>query len=102
MLAECEQFATEKSLQAVFATRSLSPWRDGLPKADSVQARVDGVIDYQQNKFNQDGRNALVEFVRIFSQYMYTAADGKYYELVALAEKLDSALEDGESENRHD
>jgi hypothetical protein len=44
LLRQCTQFASAYSLAALFVTHELTPFRDGLPDADSKEDRITKVV----------------------------------------------------------
>ena len=86
-LAECDQFQNHRSLRNLFAETRLSPWRNSLPEADGLSARVDGVISYLYDKKHRDGSNALVSLLLVLADTM-DEEDSRRDELKRLAGQL--------------
>jgi len=67
-LLDCGPFESDLKLSAVFAHPSLKPWQPRLRQADSVEDRVDGLIDLLLNERNRDGESALILFLWVLSE----------------------------------
>jgi tetratricopeptide (TPR) repeat protein len=90
-LAECEQFETDRDLRALFTDKSLAPWRNSLPQANTLMGRVDAVIGFLHDKHRRDGSNALVLLLRVLSGKL-DAEDDRHDRLVELADGLEPVL----------
>ncbi len=67
-LLDCDEFASDSRLAAVFAVEDLTHWQPDLPNADSRSARVDLTIDYLKDKRLINGKRALVLLLRTLSE----------------------------------
>lgn len=62
-LLRCSEFDSHKSLEAVFVTEELIPFRDRLPGEASKSDRVDQCLDFLRSQQLQDGRFVLLLFL---------------------------------------
>jgi hypothetical protein len=90
VLADCEQFETNRGLRNLFTDARIRPWRDNLPQADTLMGRVDGVISYLHDKKHSDGSNALVLMLLALASTV-DQQDDRYERLKALASALDES-----------
>ncbi len=86
-LLRCGPFDHDRNLRVVFIDARLSVWREGLPEALSRAERVDAVIAYLLDRYNRDGENALILFLRVLSEQFWQA-DACHQQLGELAEEL--------------
>lgn len=91
VLKTCDEFSTHAQLFAIFSTQELKPFQQGLSEASSVSARVNATIAYLVDKRRDDGRNALVLFLRILS-HGYDQADARHPQLLELANQIEPLL----------
>jgi hypothetical protein len=75
----------------LFVDARLSPWRDWLPDAPTPAERVLAVIEALSERYNPQGENALVLFLRVLSDNV-PLGDACHHELAALAEETAAAL----------
>ncbi len=71
LFRQCDEFATNERLQAVFNCRELGCYRDRLPEANSLESRIQLTIEYllRQHK-TIDGNWVILTFL--------TVLEGKY------------------------
>lgn len=86
-LAHCDEFASHALLRTLFVDEHLQPWRDGLPEADSVAARVALTIDYLLTKRRADTQQGLPLLLEALLQ-QYDPADERYEALKAITVEL--------------
>jgi hypothetical protein len=65
VLNRCGPFSSYRELQATFIDNSISQWRDQLPRADNPNSQVSLTVDYLCQKYNKEGVNALILFLRV-------------------------------------
>lgn len=90
-LIKCQEFQSYTSLRSVFVGQELTPWRYGVPEADSLATRVDSIIMYLSSKFNASGENALVLLLHALSD-RYAPDNALNQELRKLAEELTATV----------
>ncbi len=94
ILQECEPFESQHQLRAFFAHSQLTSWRNRLPEAHRLSARVDGVIALLQPRTHvESGTNALVLLLHMLSQDPNIDQDLQA-ELAALAHQLEVTLKE--------
>jgi hypothetical protein len=91
VLSECGPFATDQELTAIFIDERVRPWRNRLPQADSRIGRVERVIDFLHNQYNDVGESALVLLLRVLSERL-DPGDACHHRLAKLADELDHEL----------
>ena len=89
-LLKCSEFDSDASLRTVFVTKELSPFRSGLPEAESKSERVDACLAFLVDKCLSDGRSVLPLFLAALRD-RYQVGDALRDELGALAEAVQSA-----------
>lgn len=67
ILAKCPEFEGNSQLSSVFIDARITGWRYGLPEASSPQARVNTVIGYLLNSYNDKGENVFILFLSVLS-----------------------------------
>lgn len=87
VLMDCDELSSHRQLRAVFASEEIKLWRNGLPEADNLKARVDLIIDYLSSKYRTSGKNGLVLFLFALSE-KYEEGDELRDRLLTLAEQL--------------
>ena len=87
VLADCEQFETNRGLRNLFTDARIKPWRDNLPQADTLLGRVEGVISYLHNKKHRNGSNALVLMLLVLTDTI-DQQDNRHERLQTLASEL--------------
>ncbi|MCA9996286.1 MAG: hypothetical protein KDE56_11095 [Anaerolineales bacterium] len=91
-LLNCVPFEDNHQLRAIFADQRLSPWRNRLPEANSLEGRIDAIIDLLHNKQSSDtGENALAIFLHVLNQRI-DPGDACHEQIRALAIELSDAL----------
>jgi hypothetical protein len=89
VLMNCNEFGSHTQLRTVFSNADeLRPFRNNLPEATDLAARVDMTISYLVDKRRTDGRNALVLFLRVLGE-KYEPEDKLHGELVTLGDQLE-------------
>lgn len=68
VLVQCGPFTTTRDIQAIFVDERIQQWRIGLPEVDTLIQRVDGIVDYLHNRFNDVGENALVLLLKVLTE----------------------------------
>lgn len=87
LLGRCDEIDSNRTLRALFADPRLTPWRGGLPEADSLKSRVDLLISYLRDKRNTLGEHALVLLLWALAE-KYDPSDERHDNLLALANEL--------------
>jgi hypothetical protein len=90
-LLRCGPFDSGRALRPLFFDERLSPWRDWLPEASSRAQRVQLVIETLGERYNPQGENALVLFLRALSDYI-PSGNSCHHELAALAGEVAEAM----------
>jgi hypothetical protein len=90
-LLVCGEFAGTAELQAVFIDADLTPYKDKIPEAATLSARVDQVIDYLWGKQTSDGRWVFVQLLRALHS-RYAEGDRLREDLAGLAGAVESVL----------
>jgi hypothetical protein len=62
-LSQCSEFGNDTSLQAIFVTPELRPYRDRLPASSTIRERVSKTIDYLLEKRLSGGRPVFPVFL---------------------------------------
>lgn len=91
ILIMCDQFENSKSLEAVFVSRELAPYRHHLPEANDKMERVQRVTNFLLYKRLVDGRSALLALLSAI-QISYDKMDQRQSQLTELYRELDQAL----------
>ena len=90
-LTSCGPFGSDAELRAVFASESISQWRNAIPQAASPASRVGVVIGYLVDKYNTEQENALVLLLRVLSDRM-DPGDICHRDLAQVADRLEQEL----------
>lgn len=90
-LLECGPFDNSAQLRSIFIDERTSPWRNNIPEADNVQARVDAIISYLYPRSNVAGDNALVLFLQVLADRTHLS-DSCHTKLLFLANQLQHSL----------
>jgi serine/threonine-protein kinase len=90
-LLQCECFASEAQLRAIFADSRISAWRDTLEETHSPAARVQATIAHLSKRHNIQGENALVLLLRVLVDQI-PVSDARHRALAQLAADLEHAL----------
>lgn len=88
-----EAFRSDNSLQTVFIDRRIALWRTGVPTSTTLTERIDNLIAYLADKYNQQGQNGLGLFLRVL-QEQSPKDDRCQGELQELANQLEQSLLD--------
>jgi hypothetical protein len=88
ILLRCGPFDRERALRAVFIDARLSPWRDGLPRANNTVRQVRATIDYLYRRRNEAQENALVLFLRVLADQI-SPGDACRQSLIRLADDVE-------------
>jgi hypothetical protein len=90
VLMECDEFYNPRQLREVFSVQELLPWRDRLPSADNLQARVSVIVGYLADQRHKTSGNVLVLMLRILGERFYPNPDDERHgRLIALADQLE-------------
>ncbi|MBN2007519.1 MAG: hypothetical protein JXA21_29505 [Anaerolineae bacterium] len=92
-LLECGPFDSNQSLRTEFVDARIAAWRKRLPEAGNLDGRIRVCVNYLQNKYNDQGKNALALFVRVVAERT-PATDACRQCLLDLADVLDRELRD--------
>ncbi len=68
LLAQCDAFASDSALRALFAEPHLCEWQAELPYACSRERRVMQTIHYLHGHYNADHENGLVLLLQVLSE----------------------------------
>ncbi|MBN2006241.1 MAG: metallophosphoesterase [Anaerolineae bacterium] len=68
LLLTCNEFQNPNILNAVMESRDLIAWRPDLPIADTVEKRVELVINYLSEKRRSDGESALALLLQVLAE----------------------------------
>jgi hypothetical protein len=90
-ILKCSEFDTNASLQAVFVTNELRPFRSRLPEASSKSERVDACLAFLMDKRLSDGRSVLPLFLAALRD-RYQTGDALRDELETLQLKAGQEL----------
>jgi hypothetical protein len=91
VLLECGPFDSDRDIRAVFVDNRLSPWRQSLPQAGNLAARVQAVVEYLHDRYNAAGDNALVLLLCVLSERI-DPGDACHQRLAGLAAELEREL----------
>jgi hypothetical protein len=91
VLLECDPFATDQELKAIFVDERLSLWRNQLPQANNPSTRVDQVIDFLYRHSSKAGENALVSLLHVLCD-RHDEADACHQHLTDLANALEKEI----------
>jgi hypothetical protein len=90
VLMDCDEFYNPRQLREVFSVQELLPWRDRLPSADNLQARVSVIVGYLADQRHKISGNVLVLMLRILGERFYPNPDDERHgRLLALADQLE-------------
>lgn len=67
-IMDCARFSNQRDLRDIFVDERIIAWRNYLPEADNLQARVQAVIGFLYNKKNRAGKNGLGLFLEVLSE----------------------------------
>ncbi len=90
-LLRCGPLESDRKLRARFVETRLRAWYDEVPQASSPAERAELVIEALSQRYNPQGENALVLFLRALSDYI-PPGDSCHHELAALAGEVTEAL----------
>ncbi len=88
VLSSCEEFRRQRYLYSIFVVEELSPWKSGLPEAESLDERVKLTVSYLADKKTEHGDSILAIFLRILSD-SYDPEDERRNRLATLADQID-------------
>lgn len=91
VLLKCQEFDNDKSLQAVFITPELSPFKSRLKSADSQEERVTFCLEYLLESRLSDWVSVLPIFLAQLRD-RYDQNDALYRELTELYENVQAVL----------
>ena len=90
-LLRCGPFATDYGINAVFVDSRLKPWHDQLPQANDSASRVQAVIAFLSEQYNDRHENALVLLLRVLGEQK-SPGDACQKDLFGLASQLSQLL----------
>ncbi len=90
-LSECDEFASQRQLRAVFTEQRLHVFQTGLHEGSSVGERVDLTINYLIRKNLTSGENGLVILLQVLRDRR-DPADEMNRRLARLADELETAI----------
>ena len=94
-LLECDLFATDHELNAIFISTRLAPWHNRLPQANNPTARVEGIIEFLYKEYHDtEGENALILMLYELQERL-NYEDALFSRLGALTNELKRFLEKG-------
>ncbi|MCD4739445.1 MAG: hypothetical protein K8R89_09355 [Anaerolineae bacterium] len=91
IIARCDHFHSLQSLQAVFISQELRPFRDRLRKADNLNERIRLNVAYLLYQKTADGRHAFVLFLETLRSLVGTG-DALYDDIEALRNEFKQSL----------
>ncbi len=91
VLIECNQFDSDRSLQAVFITNELTIFRDFLPQTDSKAQRVSETILFLLDKKLRDGRLVFPIFLEMLCK-LHSPDDFRFRKLKELCSDIKKEL----------
>lgn len=92
VLLRCGPFDSNANFKAIFVDARISEWRNLLPDATpSRQARVEAVVNALGERFNTDGKNALVLLLHVLRDRT-SSYDSCHSQLGTLANALAQEL----------
>ncbi len=91
LLANCDAFASDAALRAVFADPHLCEWQGDLPHARSRERRIVETIHYLHSRYNIDHENGLVLLLQVLSE-RETLEDDFQLTLSDMAERVEFAI----------
>ena len=66
VLIQSDYFKSDRQLGTLFVDSSIRPWRAGLSKSNTVEERVDSLIDYLSGKYSKPkNQNVLILFLEV-------------------------------------
>lgn len=68
LLAQCDAFASDSALRALFAEPRLCEWQADLPYTRSRERRVAQTIHYLHGQYNAEHENGLVVLLQVLSE----------------------------------
>jgi site-specific recombinase XerD len=86
ILIRCDEFSSNETLETIFVTSELAPYRQYLPRANSVAQRVDACLDFLSNRLYQ-GKPLLEVFLQALLQ-RYPAEDDLHAALEILINEV--------------
>lgn len=90
VLMDCDEFYEPRQLREVFSIPELLPWRDRLPWADNLNARVSIIAGYLADQRHTTSGNVLVLLLRVLGKHYYqNPGDKRHDRLLALADQLE-------------
>lgn len=89
-LRECREFQSDQTLYAVFVDARISIWREELSNATSVTDRVTLTIGNLENKYSENGDNALILLLYVLKDKY---SDIRRKELTQLIKELGHIVE---------
>jgi len=92
-LARCSQFESDRKLKTVFNHELLKAWRNQVREADSVEDRVDLVIDLLIDQQRSDTRTSLLVLFLVVLRERIEEDNTLYGELDYLARELGNVLQ---------
>jgi len=65
ILIDCGSFSSNQALAAIFVDSRISMFANSLPESINIESRVDLLIHYLHNKFDDHGQSALFLFLHV-------------------------------------
>lgn len=90
-MLKCGPFDSDDKVKAFFLDERLSPWRNQLPTAHDPTSRVQLLIGYLGERYDDSGKNLLTLLLRILSERT-SPRDACHQELAKLADLLEQEL----------
>lgn len=91
VLLECGPIDEDSTLRAIFVDKRLSPWKDRLPEANDRTKRVNSIINFLLNEYNEAKNNALVLLLQVLSEGL-EPEDNCHHRLAILATALEHEI----------
>jgi hypothetical protein len=92
VLSRCPEFEDNAQLGAVFVDARIAGWRYGLPETSNIQARVNAVIEYLLNSYNDKSENIFVLFLSVLSN-LRAPTDQLHLRLQQLIKNIEPILQ---------
>lgn len=70
MLTQCDAFASDRALRALFTEPCLRDWQADLPYTRSRERRVAQTIHYLHSRYNADHENGLVLLLHVLNEHI--------------------------------
>lgn len=97
-LLDCGPFDTDQELKVTFVDNRLSPWRNQLPQASNPTSRVESVVEFLQNQYNNKKENALVLLLCVLRDRV-NSETACHHQLAELADLFEDQLKNHSQAN---